>query len=160
MISSEGKFRAVLTTKFAVLSTHQPQLLSPQTPENTWQNKRAHALQLLKGHRHWSLCATTREPMCHNYWACALQTRQATARGPACCNYWSQHALVPMCHNYWAYTPHQESTHCKWSCIMQQGSHMWQLRPNTAKKIKIKIKKKKTKNTLLENHWQVKVFCT
>ena len=41
-------------------------------------------------------CCGATKPLCHNYWACALE--------PTSHNYWAC-ALEPTSHNYWACTP-------------------------------------------------------
>ena len=58
----------------------------------------------------------------------------ATTREPTCCNYWSSHALELLQHSYWACSPQLESIHSNERVHMRlRRSRMQQLRPDKAK---------------------------
>ena len=63
-------------------------------------------------------CHGTTKPVCHNYWACALE--------PVCHNYWAC-TLEPMSHNYWACAL-EPAHHNYWACALEPASrNYWSL---------------------------------
>ena len=65
-------------------------------------------------------CCGATKPMCHNYWACALE--------PASHNYWSPHALEPTRCNYWAHAPQLlKPAHSRARAPQQEKPPQWEV---------------------------------